>query len=73
MSEAEGMTDAQIRSYILGRFKLKSSLASNGRVATAMIWGSGSKRPPVLDFERVLKAMRDEGTLACTNGFWWKR
>lgn len=67
------MTDSEIRSYILGRFKLKSALENNGRVAKALIWGSGSKRPPVLEFERVLKAMRDDGTIACTNGFWWRR
>ncbi len=67
------MSDAEIRAYIIGRFKLKSALENNGRVAKSLIWGSGSKRPPVADFERVLMSMRNDGTLACTNGFWWRR
>lgn len=66
-------TDASIRSYILGRFRLKSAMENGGRVAKSLIMGHGRKTPPVLDFERVLRGMRDEGTLACTNGYWWKR
>lgn len=73
MASGEVVTDDAIRSYILGRFKLKSAIEAGGQVSKAMIWGAGKHRPPLQDFERVLTAMRTDGTLAFTNGFWWRR
>jgi hypothetical protein len=66
------MTDDEMEQKILARFNLTTA-RTRGGLSAKVICGGSRCRDDVVQMDRVLKRLRENGTLAFTGGLWWKR